>query len=113
MEKSKIEIAAETKFPKSNTCYKLRQNGFVEGANWAISEAAKNHKYEIWKRNFTAIFISVKFMGIWFEFWSEYVVIGDDATDFFQEVKQKYIKKFKNKDFRMRLIYPNDSRLIS
>ena len=108
--KTNIEKAAEYNFPKTNTFYKLRQDGFIKGANWASSESSKD--YDIWKRYYSAIFISVKFMGIWWEFWSEYRTLGDDSMELFREVKNKYIKKLKNRDFRMRLHYPDDIRYI-
>lgn len=58
------------------------------------------------KQNYVTILISVKFLGIWWEFWSERIMIGDDPNGFFRYVRDKYRKKFKK--FRMRLYYPDD-----
>lgn len=62
----------------------------------------------IFSQNFTNILISKKIFGIWVEFWSEKIVIGDNHTEFFQSIRDKYRKKFKGKPFRMRLYYPDD-----
>lgn len=59
-------------------------------------------------QRFTSILISKKVFGLWVEFWSEYKVMGDDDSEFFQSVRDKYKIKFKGKPFRMRLYYPCD-----
>jgi len=63
----------------------------------------------LFKQNFTTILISKKVFGLWVEFWSEHIVMGDDDTEFFQSVRDKYRIKFKGKPFRMCLYYPNDT----
>lgn len=69
-------------------------------------------KYEPFIQKYTAIFISVKFLGFFWEFWSENIIIGDDRIEFFRNTREKYKKKFKNKKFKMRLYYPNEYYLI-
>lgn len=52
--------------------------------------------------------ISKKIFGIWLECWSEQKIIGDNDAVFFRETRDKYRKKFNNKEFRMRLYYPDE-----
>ena len=62
----------------------------------------------IFSQRFTSILISKKICGVWVEFWSEQKVMGDNDTEFFQSVRDKYKTKFNDKPFRMRLYYPNE-----
>ena len=59
------------------------------------------------KQDYTAIFIAVKFLGIYWEFWSEYRYM-EDPVEFFQRTRDRYMVKFGGKKFRMRLCYPDD-----
>ena len=68
---------------------------------------------DLYSQRFTSILISVKFMGIWWEFWQENVTIGDESKEFFQEVKRQYKRKFGDKPFKMRLYYPSEDFVIS
>lgn len=65
-------------------------------------------KNNIFSQQFTTILISKKICGIWFEIWSEQKVMGDDDTEFFQSVRDKYRNKLNGKPFKMRLYYPCD-----
>lgn len=67
----------------------------------------------IWKQDYTNIFISVKFLGIYWEFWQETYYFGDSQEEFFHIIKDKYNKKFKNREFKMRLYYPNKDYVIN
>lgn len=68
----------------------------------------------IWATDYSTIMISKKFLGIWWEFWSEpYHYYFDNQTEHFKYVRDKYIKKFKGKPFRMRLYYPDQIRNIN
>lgn len=60
----------------------------------------------IWKQNYSHITISVKFLGIYWEIWSERYVFCDGYSENFQQVKEKYRKKFGKRKFKMTLHYP-------
>ncbi len=63
-------------------------------------------KNNIWKQSFTHICIGVKFLGFYWEFWMETKIFGDDDSYFIENVKTKYRKKFGNRSFYIRPIYP-------
>lgn len=69
-------------------------------------------KNDIWKQNFSHIFISVKFFGIWFEMCSEPYTFGDEADAFIQRIKQKYKEKFPNRAIKFRFYYPSSEYII-
>lgn len=62
----------------------------------------------VFNQKLTYINIAVKFCGIYFEFWSERLTMGDNDADFFRAVRDKYRKKFNGKTFRMTLVYPSE-----
>lgn len=62
---------------------------------------------DIWKQNYSNILVSVKFLGIYWELWQETYCFGETQSEFFQNIKQKYIKKFGKRPFKMRLYYPD------
>lgn len=68
---------------------------------------------DLYSQRFTSILISVKFLGIWWEFWQENISLGDNSKEFFQEVKRQYMRKFGNRTFKMRLYYPNEDFVVS
>jgi hypothetical protein len=61
----------------------------------------------IWKQSFTHIIISVRFLGLNWEFWSESRVFGDDDSEFIEFVKTKYKRKFGTRSFTIRPVYPS------
>jgi hypothetical protein len=67
---------------------------------------------DVFKENYTAIFVSVKFLGLYWEFWSERPVIGDDHAEFFRTTRDRYRKKWPNREFKMRLYYKNLHYLV-
>jgi hypothetical protein len=62
----------------------------------------------VFNQSYSAILISVKFLGTYWEFWSEYPIFGDDLTDFFRTTRDKYRAKFGKRDFIMRLHYRDE-----
>lgn len=64
---------------------------------------------DIWKQNYTHILISVKFLGIYWELWSEMYIFGETPDEFFHSIKNKYKTKFGKREFNMKLIYPSHS----
>lgn len=69
-------------------------------------------KKDRFTQKYTTILISVKFLGCFWEFWSENITFGDDSTEFLQCVRDKYKRKFKNRKFKMRLYYPDEYYLV-
>ena len=67
----------------------------------------------IFDRRLSHIHIAVKFCGMYFEFWSERLIMGDNDADFFRTVRDKYRKKFNGKTFRMTLVYPSEVYEVS
>lgn len=66
-----------------------------------------------WKRNFTSIIISRKFLGIWWDLWSVRLVPGDDPGKVFQETKNHYSRKWNGGQFKMRLYYGIDEYVVN
>lgn len=64
-------------------------------------------EYNIWKQNYCRINVSVKFIGIWWEFWSYPYLYGLTYNQHFENVKLHCINKFGKKQFKMRLVYPD------
>lgn len=62
---------------------------------------------DIWKQSFVSVIIGVRFLGLDWEFWSESRAIGDNSSEFIEKVKNKYRKKFGNKSFYLRPVYPS------
>ena len=59
----------------------------------------------IWSKEFDYINISVKYFGIWFEFWQEIPLPNEVKSDFLQRIKTEYIIKFKNRDIQFTFVY--------
>ena len=60
----------------------------------------------IWKQNYSHITISVKFLGIYWEFWSENYMFVFSQSEFVDKVKEKYRKKFGKRSFKITFHYP-------
>jgi hypothetical protein len=66
----------------------------------------------VWKQSFTHINIGVKFLGIYWEMWSENKIFGEEDDNFIQEVKTKYKRKFGDRSFYIRPVYPSTTYKI-
>jgi hypothetical protein len=65
------------------------------------------------KKEYSGIMISIYFLGIYWECWAEYNVLGDDHGEFFIRTREKYRKKLGDRKFIMRLYYPDDKYLVT
>jgi hypothetical protein len=66
----------------------------------------------VWKQSFTHVCIGVKFLGIFWEFWIEPKSLGEDDSYFIEKIKSKYKRKFGDKSFYIRPVYPNTQYLV-
>lgn len=59
----------------------------------------------IWSKEFDYVNISVKYFGIWFQFWQEIPTSNETKSEFLQRIKTEYRIRFKNKQIQFEFIY--------
>ena len=65
-----------------------------------------------YSQEYSSIIIGVKFFGIYWEFWKHPKLFRISHKDYCDNIKNIYKKKFKGRECRMRLYYPNKKIIV-
>lgn len=59
----------------------------------------------IWEKDYDYINVSVKYFGIYFEFWTKYPLPNEEKTNFLQRIRTEFIIKYPNRDIQFTFVY--------